>query len=136
MEQNEKPESLTEWEALSREANQDRRKGKRVTLAFPIEISGFDRRGRLFRDSTTTCDISELGCRFRVKTQLERGDVVAIKLIRRTNGQAPERKPLLFQIAWVAREADGWVAGALMLQPDNFWNMTFPATGQPKTPST
>ena len=52
---------LTEWELLSREVMQDRRKGKRVCLTFPIEVSGFDRSGRLFSERTVTQDISEAG---------------------------------------------------------------------------
>ncbi len=126
---------VAEWEALSQEVMQDRRKGKRVPLAFPIEVSGFDRTGRMFCEKTLTRDISEAGCRFLVKTQLERGDVVAIKLIGRTNGHAPESKPLLFQIVWVSPEADGWAAGALQLQKANLWHMAFPPHPQPKTSS-
>ena len=126
---------LTEWEALSRQVMQDRRKGKRVPLAFPIEVSGLDRSGRMFSEKTSTCDISEVGCRFLVKTQLERGDVVAIKLISRTNGHAPESKPLLFQIVWVNCEADGWAVGALQLQKENLWHVAFPPHPQPKTSS-
>src|SRR6266849_4097065 len=117
MPRSEKMENLTEWSELSKLAMQDRRKGKRVPLAFPIEVSGFDRTGRHFSEATKT------------------GDVVAIKLIPRGNGLAPASKALLFQIAWVKPEADGWAAGALKLQPENIWHMSFPPGKQSKPSS-
>ena len=122
----------TEWEALILEAMKDRRRGRRVPLAFPIEVSGFDRTGRLFCERTTTTDISEDGCRIRMKIQLERGDVVAIKLRSRRNDQEAESKPLLFQIVWIAREGGAWTAGALKLQAENIWHLAFPSTNRPK----
>jgi len=126
-------EPLTDWDKLSQEAQQDRRRGKRVPLTFPIEVSGFDRTARLFSERTKTSDISEVGCRFQVKTPLSRGDVVAIKLLTRGNEQSPTSKALLFQIAWVQRDPDGWTVGALKLQPENIWHVAFPPTNQPKS---
>ncbi len=129
-------ENLTEWAELTKLVMEDRRKGKRVPLAFPIEVSGFDRNGRHFSETTKTFDISEAGCRFHIKERLEPGDVVAIKLITRGNGLAPASKALLFQIAWVKPETDGWAAGALKLQPENIWHMSFPPGNQSKSSST
>lgn len=135
MEPEEKTETQTDWEALSQEVGQERRKCKRVPLAFPIEVSGFDRTGRLFSECTTTRDVSDTGCRFQLKTQVQCGDVVAIKLLSRKKDQLPPSKPLLFQIAWVAAEADGWDAGALQLQQENIWHMAFPPSKRPKPSS-
>lgn len=127
--------SLTDWAALSKQASQDRRKGKRLSLNFPVEVSGFDRTGRMFCERTTTLDISEAGCRFQLQTPLEREDVVAIKLLSpRSNRHAA--KPTLFRIIWVAREAEGWAVGALKLQQDNPWHVTFPPSNPKKDSST
>jgi hypothetical protein len=130
MQQAEPMAMLTDWEALSLEVMQDRRKGKRVPLAFPIEVSGFDRTGHLFAERTMTSNISKNGCGFLVKTPLHRGDVVAIKLIGRQDGHSPASKPLLFQIMWSTRTAAGWRAGALRLQPEGLWPVAFPASNQ------
>ncbi len=135
MKRNEKMENLTEWEELSQAVMEDRRKGKRVPLAFLIEVSGFDRTGRHFSETTKTSDISEAGCSFRIKAQLEPGDVVAIQLITSKNGQAPASKALLFQIAWARPEPDGWAMGALKLQPENIWHMAFPPSNPPTASS-
>ncbi len=134
MKPNGKMSAASDWEAMSREAMEDRRQGKRVPLAFNIEVSGFDHTGRMFSERTVTADVSEAGCRFRLTAQVKRGDVVAIRLIRRKASDPGRSKPLLFQIAWVARERGGWVAGALKLQPENMWHVTFPPK-QPKPPT-
>ena len=118
--------ALTDWETLSQEALQDRRRGKRVPLTYSIEVSGFDRGGRLFTERTSTWDVSEDGCCFRVKTPLQRGDVVAINLVSRQHADRAVNRSLLFQIMWTAQERDGWNAGAMKLQPESIWHATFP----------
>ncbi len=128
-------EKLTDWDALSQEALRDRRRGKRVPLAFPIEVSGVDPGGRVFCERTATTDVSEEGCRFYLTAQLKRGDVVAIKLLGPGDEKSRASKPLLFQIVWTAREGDRWAAGALKLQPESIWGVGFPANNSPKSPS-
>ncbi len=116
----------TNWEELSVEASRDRRREKRIPLVFPIEVSGFDRYGRFFSERTVTADVSESGCRFPLKTEVERGAVVAIKLVsRHTNRTQPDR-PLLFKVARVVEESKGWTLGAAKLQPESLWCIAFP----------
>ena len=121
---NEESQALTDWEKLSQEVHEDRRKHKRVSLTFPIEVSGFDADRRLFCERTVTQDISYTGCRILLKTQVARGDVLAIRLLERGKEGAAPGRPLLFNVIWVARNNEGWLAGALMLQQENSgaWN--------------
>lgn len=107
--------SLTDWQALSLAVREDRREGKRVPLALPIEVSGFGRTAGLFFERTMTLDDSEAGCRFQVKTPLERGDVIAIRLLSGQKHEPSAGKPVLFQIMWSIREPEGWAVGALRL---------------------
>ena len=120
----------TNWEELCAEANGDRRREKRVPLVFPIEVSGFDRRGLFFSERTVTTDVSESGCRFQLKTEVERGAVVAIKVVsRHANRPQPER-PLLFKVARVTEESNVWTLGAAKLQPESLWCVAFPPQKQ------
>lgn len=128
-------ETLTDWDILSQEVREERRKGKRVPLTFPIEVCGFDRAARMFSERTRTTDISEVGCRFRMKAELARGDVVAIKLVSRGNNHDSECKALLFRISWVRQDPDGWTVGALKLQQEKIWHVTFPPANQQKPAS-
>ena len=123
--------ALTDWEKLSEEVQRDRRKQKRVSMAFPVEVSGFDPRGRMFCERTITHDISSTGCRIVLKTPIVRGDVVAIRLLSRGREAAEPSNPLLFQAIWVEREGEGWMAGMLMLQQKKFWHMEFPDRTNP-----
>lgn len=101
-------------------------------MAYPIEVSGFDKAGRLYRERTVTRNISKSGCCFPVKTQLKPGDVVAIRLAGQRNEKTPPNKALLFQIVWVAPEGKEWIVGALNLHPENIWNVDFPSSTPPK----
>jgi hypothetical protein len=105
---------------------EDRRSGKRVGLAFPIEITGLDSAQRLFVERTITLDVSEIGCRFRLKTHLVPGEVVAIRLIADFEAGPNSKPPVLFEVVWVEHAADEWHAGAKNLQPSDIWHMSFP----------
>lgn len=118
--------SQTKWKDFTEETLKDRRKGRRAQLVFPIEVSGIDRTGRIFCQRTYTNNVSEKGCSFHLSQSLQRGDIVAIKLLYGPDPQSPKNKPLLFQICWIAQESHGWMAGALKLQPENFWPAVFP----------
>ena len=120
----------TNWEELSAEANRDRRREKRIRLVFPIEVSGFDRSGRFFSEHTVTADVSESGCRFQLKTEVERGAVVAVKLVSRHPNRLKPERPFLFKIARVVEETGGWTLGATKLQPDSLWCIAFPPQKQ------
>jgi hypothetical protein len=127
-------DSLTNWKELVDEISEDRRSGKRIRLNFSIEITGFDRAGRLFVERTRTQDISEIGCRFDLLTPVERGNVIAIKLLPPGKAALPEEKPLLFEIMWTAARAIGLTVGARKLQDDKIWKVTFPPANQSSEP--
>ena len=116
----------TDWEALAREAMRDRRKGKRLPLRYPIEVSGIDLAGLSFTERGATVDVSQAGCRIVMQKKLERGDVVAIKVTARPDHHEPKDKATLFQVIWISRHEDGWMVGMLKLQTDEIWDVSFP----------
>jgi hypothetical protein len=127
-------DSLTDWNELVNQITVDRRSGKRLRLNFSIEITGFDRSGRLFTERTRTEDISEIGCRFDLLTPVERGNVVAIKLLPPGKATLPEEKSLLFEIIWTVARTIGWTVGTRKLQGDKIWKVTFPPANQSSEP--
>lgn len=126
---------VTDWEILSREVTRDRRKGKRVNLRFPIEVSGFNPQGVLFAENTETTDISESGCRFTLKEFVVRGDVIAIKLRNRQGEDRDSAHAELFQVIWRAQDGELWLVGALKLRNDKFWEVSFPPKASAEPPS-
>jgi hypothetical protein len=122
----------TDWAALSEAIQADRRNGKRVSMSFPVEVTGLDNSGRLFVEETVTSDISETGCRFALRTKLVRGAVVAVRLLARLRPDPAAGKPILFEIAWARLVGGEWIAGAKMLQAENLWHMSFPKRSAPE----
>ncbi len=101
----------------------DRRATKRVPLVLKIEVSGQDRKlGRIFRETTTTIDISETGCRFQLNRELHRGDEVAILCEDNTASAGLKRQPVLFHVVWAEPAEDhGSLIGAMQLRAENVW---------------
>jgi hypothetical protein len=118
------PKNTQEKERLPEE---DRRRSKRVPLVFQIEVCGTDTGGAKFSDLTTTEDINEHGCRFGLQRELRRGQVVSIRVVSRNAGAVPESEPQRFEIVWVEASMHGWVGGAVRLQNEPFWPVSFPA---------
>ena len=114
------------WEELGIEANQDRRREARIPLAIPIEITGFDNEGKFFCDPSKTLDISESGCSFRLKHCVERGGIVAIKVLAKNRKHPSEQRPFLYQVARATKEGNDWIVGAAKLQPESVWAVAFP----------
>jgi hypothetical protein len=58
---------------------QDRRRAKRVTFTMPAPLSATVESG-VFIENSSTIDISELGVRLRLRTQIEPGSIVKVLL--------------------------------------------------------
>ncbi len=125
----------TNWEELSSQTGTDRRRGKRLPLVFPIEVSGSTSDGRMFSEKTKTLDISDRGCRFALERELQRGEDIGIKLQSRDGPRSPAAKALLFRVAWCTRIGACWQVGVLKLQPENIWHVAFPPEKLPGKPA-
>lgn len=123
-------ESTINWEELGIEANKDRRREARIPLAIPIEVTGFDSHGKFFCEATKTVDISESGCSFSLRRDVERGGIVAIKVTIKERKKKTEQRPFLYQIARSTPEDSHWIVGAAKLQPESVWFIAFPKTGE------
>jgi len=100
---------------------EDRRREPRFPHSFSIEVSGFDHSGRFFTEHTWTVDASLCGCRFNLRTAVERGSVVAIRLVNAESRSTVERTTLLFQVAHTQQSERGWIVGVWKLQSSRAW---------------
>lgn len=114
------------WEELGIEANKDRRREARIPLTIPMEVTGFDIGGKFFCELTKTVDISESGCSFPLKHCLERGGIIAIKVIVKDDKKKAGQRPFLYQVARATLEGDHWITGAAKLQSGSVWFVAFP----------
>ena len=119
-------EILTNWKEVASEPKRERRHQPRVNLKYPIEVSGFNLCGRYFTDRTFTLDVSDGGCKFHLDNELEKGSVVAIRVITRKHGQETDTRPVLFYVNWVQAEANAWTLGVSKLQAGAAWCASIP----------
>jgi hypothetical protein len=112
----------------------DRRQCKRVSLSYPIRVSGCDSTGHSFSDVTVTTDVSDSGCRFDLLREIEMGEVVTIQIVDRNTGKPHDGRAPRFRVAWATPSDRGWSVGVVLLEPENFWHMIFPKrNGAPKS---
>jgi len=98
-------------------------RAERFALQLSIEVCGFDRCGRFFTERSETCDISDGGCKFYLRTEVDREAVVALRVIERYDQRGNGAAPVLFQVANMERGSNGWTLGALKLRAEDSWPM-------------
>jgi hypothetical protein len=96
---------------------------ERIALQFPIEVCGFDRCGHFFTERSETCNVSIRGCKFYLRTEVEREAIVALRVIERKDQRGNDAAPVLFQVVRIGREPSGWTLGALKLRAEDLWPM-------------
>jgi hypothetical protein len=96
---------------------------ERIAAQFSIEVCGFDRCGRFFTERSETSDVSDGGCKFYLRTEVEREAVVALRVIERYDQRGNGAAAVLFQVAQMERGSNGWTLGALKLRPEESWPM-------------
>jgi hypothetical protein len=96
-------------------------RAERIASQLSIEVCGFDRCGRFFTERSETCDVSDAGCKFYVRTEVEREAVVALRVIKRSDRRGSVAAPVLFQVAHMERGSSGWTLGAWKLRAEDSW---------------
>lgn len=107
-------------------ARPERRGEYRETRGVPVEISGFDARGRFFTERTKTLDVSDFGCRFQLRAEIEKHSAISVRVIRRRNGMMMDDPPVLFRVVWVRHANPGWMVAGAKLQTVRLWTVGFP----------
>ena len=98
-------------------------RAERFALQLSIEVCGFDRCGRFFTERSETCDLSDGGCKFYLRTEVDREAVVALRVIERSEQRGNNAAPVLFQVAHMERQSSGWILGAWKLRAEDLWPM-------------
>jgi hypothetical protein len=97
------------------------RRPERFPVQFSIEVCGFDRCGRFFTERSETCNVSDGGCKFYLRTEVDREAIVALRVIERYDPRGNNSAPVLFQVGRIERESSGWALGALKLHAEEPW---------------
>jgi hypothetical protein len=94
-------------------------RAERFALQLSIEVCGFDRCGRFFTERSETCDTSDGGCKFYLRTEVDREAVVALRVIERYDQRGDGAATILFQVSNTERGSNGWTLGALKLRAED-----------------
>jgi len=87
----------------------DRRRCERLSLTFPIEVSGADATGRPFSDRTITSDVSEEGCRFEL-LRVFAAATWSPSAWWGDRAMMSATPALRFEIVWVETSDNGWAS--------------------------
>ena len=117
-------------ESLHAAESAERRREPRFSHTLSIEVSGFDCAGRFFTERTCTIDASMCGCRFTLRTSVERGSVLAIRLVDPQTKADGERRTVLFQVAHTQQSDRVWIVGVWRMQSSRLWTLEFDSASQ------
>ena len=104
----------------------ERRQQSRVNAKYPIEVCGFSRHGLYFTERTFTLDVSDGGCKFLLHNEVEKGSVLAIRMITRRHEQELDGRPVLFHVNWFQAQPNAWTLGVSKLQAGAAWCASMP----------
>jgi hypothetical protein len=97
------------------------RREHRIASAIRVEVCGFNPRGRFFTERTLTSNISDSGCHFQLRMEVENKSVVALRIIGHRNGCETDSQPILFLVERIEPQSGGWSLGVSKLQSGPVW---------------
>ena len=83
---------------------------ERIALQFAIEVCGFDRCGHFFTERSETCNVSTRGCKFYLRTEVEREAILALRVVERHDQRGTTRRRCSFRLCVLgaSRVAGRW----------------------------
>jgi hypothetical protein len=108
-----------------------KRREDRLPVSIPVEITGIDCVGHLFTERTSVENVTEIGCRFNTRTQMQCGEIVAVKPLEPGKKSMTHEQLQLFEIVWAAHHRAGCTVGARKLQGEKLANVKFPLLHSP-----
>ena len=110
-----------------REAPQRRQvvREQRDSVQLAISVCGVAATGELFVEHCSTLNVSHSGCCIRLQTRPLADAALALRLMR-WGISANAASQLLFQVAWVREDGDGWLVGASSLGRADLYCVAFP----------
>jgi hypothetical protein len=100
---------------------------ERSTIAVPLLVCGLNFSGKLFFEFAHIQDISSSGCRMHLATKPQTDSPWAVRLVTDKGATRHDIAQLLFQIAWMRVEEQGWAIGAHSLGSKDLRALVFPS---------
>ena len=116
---------LTSSELEPRASN---RREPRSDTVISIAVCGIAHTGRLFFELCATRNISRSGCCLHLRTRPQSDSALALRIVPRGGIIGEGLVQLLFQVAWLKPEGDGWSVGAFAIDEGDLRRVAFPST--------
>lgn len=107
----------------------EQRMQDRLSADISVEITGFDHAGHLFSECTIVKDVTDIGCRFDTRAQLQCGDIVLVKPLEPREKISAPGQPQLFEVVWAGHHKAGCTVGARKFQVTKSSEVKFPPPG-------
>jgi hypothetical protein len=124
-------ESPSSWRVISPgegpQTQRTDRREQRSDVQLAVTVYGFATTGKLFVEHCSTRNVSHSGCCVHLRTRPQADSALALRLLR-WGISAKGASQLLFQVAWVREDGDGWRVGASSLGVADLYCLTFPGT--------
>jgi hypothetical protein len=103
------------------------RREPRSSAELTFAVCGLAASGRLFVELCSTVNISRSGCCLRLHTRPQTDSALALRAVPGGTSLPEGTSQLLFQLAWLRPEADGWLIGASALGEADLCRLAFPS---------
>jgi PilZ domain len=102
------------------------RREPRSSAELSFAVCGLTASGRFFVELCSTVNISRSGCCLRLRTRPLTGSALALRAVPGGTSLPEGTSQLLFQLAWLRPDADGWLIGAFALGEADLCRLAFP----------
>jgi len=103
------------------------RRETRSLAKLTFAVCGLAASGRFFVELCSTVNISRSGCCLRLRTRPLTGSALALRAVPGGTSLPEGTSQLLFQLAWLQPDADGWLIGAFALGEADLCRLAFPS---------
>ena len=99
----------------------------RSSAALTFAVCGLSASGRFFVELCSTVNISRSGCCLRLRTRPQTDSALVLRAVPGGTALPAGTSQLLFQLAWLRPDDDGWLIGAFALGDADLSRLAFPS---------
>jgi hypothetical protein len=103
------------------------RKEPRSDVDLTLAVCGVASTGKLFLELCSTRNISRSGCCIHMRHRPQSDSALALRVMPQGVATAEREEQLLFQVAWLQPDGDGWNVGAYALGKSGLDRLAFPS---------
>jgi hypothetical protein len=104
------------------------RREPRSAAELTFALCGLAASGRFFVELCSTINVSRSGCCLRLRTRPQSDSAIALRAVPGGASLPQGTSQVLFQLAWMQPDAEGWLIGAFALGEADLRSLAFPSS--------